>query len=587
MASGKQSPRQKMINMMYLVLTALLALNVTKEILLAFTVIDNSLKKSTANIDVKTVKMGQQLQKLAADNVAAKSALNFSNQTNKEVGDFVNYIHKIKTDLLRYSQGAVNPEDTKIDPVLAFSVEEEKKAEYKFYKEYPWVETKSGDMPNLVSGDNLDDHVRYFNEELAGKRGKELENKINSTRVNLLNILKAASNDPNLGKNPETKSFLTGKMTEIATKTSLLAGTVKDPFSNVSGKVKDHDGNDLNWAEVYMHSTPLAAIFAMLSKIENDAKLMESEVCQTLAESVSAADFKFDAIIPVVSAKTGAVVTGQTYEADILLAAYNSKAQMKVFVNGSSIPVEAGVGKYKVTPQSPGTNQINVKIAFPNPGGGEKQVDAKAEFTAFAPSAAISADALAVLYVGLDNPLSISVGGIDPSNILVRVVSETGGATNARLTGQKGSYKISIPKKQDRTVKIEVAAKLPGGQIKPMGTKIFKIKTVPDPRFICGGIEFKGAVSVQALRMQTAATAILDNFVYEGVKFKIQGYKFMAVGKKTNGPKFANSTSATLDPIKGILGQLGSGDIMQFTDIRAVGPDGAMRVLENASAIVK
>jgi len=57
MAGGKLSARQKMINMMYLVLTALLALNVTKEILLAFTVLDNSLQKSTGNIAVKTEKI--------------------------------------------------------------------------------------------------------------------------------------------------------------------------------------------------------------------------------------------------------------------------------------------------------------------------------------------------------------------------------------------------------------------------------------------------------------------------------------------------------------------------------------------------
>ncbi len=587
MAGGKVSPRQKMINMMYLVLTALLALNVTKEILLAFTVIDNSLKKSTENIDAKTIKMVASLQKTAGENAAAKAALGYSNQAQKVTADFVDNIHKIKTHLLRYSQGATNPDDANIKPEAAFNIDEEKKSEYKFSNGYPWVLTKNGEMPELVAGDNLDDHVRYFNEELQGKRGKDLELAINDTRVKLLDMLKKAQKDPLLAKNPETVSFLQAKMNEIAAKTSLSAGDVKDPFKNVSGKIKDHEGKELNWAEVYMHSTPLAAVFAILSKIENDAKLLESEICQVLGEAVSAADFKFDAIIPVVAAKTGAVVTGQTYEADILLAAYNSKAQMKVFVNGASIPVEAGIGKYKVTPQSPGTNNLKVRISVPKPGGGEETKEADAEYTAFAPSAAISADALSVLYVGLENPISISVGGIDPANYLVRIVGESGGATNAVIKGSKGRYTVSVPKRQDRVVKIQVAAKLPGGQIKPMGEKLFKVKTVPDPRFICGGIEFKGAVSVESLRMQTSSAAILDNFVYEGVKFKIVGYKFMAVGRKTNGPKFANSTSASLDAIKGILGQLSSGDIMSFSDIRAVGPDGATRVLDNVSAIVR
>ena len=587
MAGGKVSPRQKMINMMYLVLTALLALNVTKEILLAFTVIDNSLKKSTANIEVKTVQMVSQLQKIAGDNQAAKAAFGYCNDANKTTSDFIKNIREIKTHLLRYSLGAIDPNDKNIKPEDAFSIKDEARKDYKFFKEFPWVETKNGEMPELKAGDNLDDHVRYFNEELAGKRGKDLEFAINDARVKLLNFLKIAQSDSNLGKNPETRSFLNSKMKELAQKTSLVAGDVNDPFSNKSEKIKDKEGKMLNWSEVYFHSTPLAAVFAILSKTENDAKLLESEICQALAESVSAADFKFDAIIPVVAAKTGAVVTGQTYEADILLAAYNSKADMKVFVNGNSIPVEAGVGKYKVTPQSPGTNNLDVKISVPKPGGGEEIKVGKAEFTAFAPSAAISADALAVLYVGLENPVSISVGGIDPSNYLVRIVNEQGGPTSAKIIGSKGRYKVSIAKRTDAKVKIQVAVKLPDGRVKSMGDKVFKVNRVPDPRFRCGGVEFKGSVNVNALKYQKAATAILDGFVYEGVRFRVTGYKFMAVGRRTNGPKFAKSGSADLGPVKAILDQLGPGDLMTFTDITAVGPDGTERLLDNASAQVK
>ena len=587
MAGGKVSPRQKMINMMYLVLTALLALNVTKEILLAFTVIDNSLKKSTANIEVKTVQMVSQLQKISGDNQAAKAALGYCKDANKTTSEFIKNVRQIKTHLLRYSLGAIDPNDKNIKPENAFSIPDEDRKDYKFFTEFPWVETKNGEMPELKAGDNLDDHVRYFNEELSGKRGKDLELSINETRVKLLNLLKKAQSDSDLGKNAETRSFLSSKLLELSQKTSLTAGDVKDPFSSKSEKIKDKEGNILNWSEVYFHSTPLAAVFAILSKTENDAKLLESEICQTLAESVSAADFKFDAIIPVVAAKTGAVVTGQTYEADILLAAYNSKADMKIFVNGNSIPVEAGVGKYKVTPQSPGTNNLDVKISVPKPGGGEEIKVGKAEFTAFAPSAAISADALAVFYVGLENPVSISVGGIDPSNYLVRIVNEQGGPTSAKIIGSKGRYKVSIAKRTDAKVKIQVAVKLSDGRVKSMGDKVFKVNRVPDPRFRCGGVEFKGSVNANALKYQQAATAVLDGFVYEGVKFRVTGYKFMAVGRRTNGPKFAKSGSADLGPIKAILDQLGPGDLMTFTDITAIGPDGTERLLDNASAQVK
>ena len=52
-----KEPRQKMINLMYLVLTALLALNVSSEILNAFRTVNNSLNNATANIEGKNIQM--------------------------------------------------------------------------------------------------------------------------------------------------------------------------------------------------------------------------------------------------------------------------------------------------------------------------------------------------------------------------------------------------------------------------------------------------------------------------------------------------------------------------------------------------
>ncbi len=56
MGHGKETPRQKMIGMMYLVLTALLALNVSAEVLNAFIMIDKSVRKSTKNFEQKNSK---------------------------------------------------------------------------------------------------------------------------------------------------------------------------------------------------------------------------------------------------------------------------------------------------------------------------------------------------------------------------------------------------------------------------------------------------------------------------------------------------------------------------------------------------
>ncbi len=75
MGHGKETPRQKMIGMMYLVLTAMLALNVSKEVLDAFTLVNDGLTTTTKNF--------------AAENDALYARMNTEYQLNQDkVGDW-------------------------------------------------------------------------------------------------------------------------------------------------------------------------------------------------------------------------------------------------------------------------------------------------------------------------------------------------------------------------------------------------------------------------------------------------------------------------------------------------------------------
>ncbi|MDA0686413.1 MAG: gliding motility protein GldM [Bacteroidetes bacterium] len=550
MAGGKLSARQKMINMMYLVLTALLALNVSKEIIKAFNLIENSLDNSTRNIVQKNNAVLSALQKTASqDNQAAKVAVEKVNEAQKISEALIKKIGQIKTDLLTLSG------DGK-DPKTGRKSDEE-------------GQLVKGGVNELAQGDNMEIHANYFVAEDNGKRGTELQKAINDTRKALLGVLESATNDTGLAKNPETVKFLLDKMKAIEAKTSLYA----EDGTNSSGSKQ-------TWVSMYLEHSPLAGVFAMLSKIENDCRSLEAEVAQALAESVNAADYKFDSLIPVVSSPMSAVLTGQTYEANILLAAYNSKAQMRVLVNGNPIDVVAGVGKYKVTPQSPGSSKYKVGIEVPTPGGGSKLYETEAEYSVFAPQAAISADKMNVFYVGLPNELSVSVGGVDPKNVMVRVSG--GGASLA--SGPGGKYLVRIAAYSQPTCQIQVAAKLPDGRVVPMGNKTFRIKTVPRPTFQAGTVVFRGSsVSRTALSAQNSARAVLDGFVFEDVSFKIVGYRFICVGRRTNGPQKKEVGGSSLAPIKGFLSKLGPGDFVQFDNIRAVGPDGKTIILDNAS----
>ncbi len=553
MAGGKLSPRQKMINMMYLVLTALLALNVSKEIIKAFNLIENSLDNSTKNIVQKNSAVLSSLVKTAVDNKAAAAAVSYCNQVQGISKTLIIRLNGIKNELLLRSGDQKDPKMGR--------------------KQEPEAMLVKGGVAELAQGDNMELHAHYFMIDEGGKNGVELQASINKTRVDMLAIMKKASMDPILSASPETQKMLLDRMKAIEEKTSLYANNSLNS-----------SGTEESWISMYLEHSPLAGVFAMLSKVENDSRSMEAEVMQALAESVNAADYKFDKLIPVVSSATSAVLTNQMYEANILLAAYNSKAQMIVTVNGRPIEVVDGVGKYKVTSSSPGSQKYKVGIQVPKPnGGGSDNYETEAEYSVFAPQAAISADELNVLYVGLPNPISVSVGGVDPKNVTVSVV---GGGVSLRAA-KPGQFNALVPVRNGNDCFIKVTAKLPDGRTVSMGDKKFKIRNVPKPVFKAGTVGFSGPISLSALKVQANAVAALDNFVYDGVKYDVLSYRFTCIGRRTNGPKIMTANGASLTPIQAYLKMLGPGDLIQFDQIKAIGPDKTPKFLDNVGGAVQ
>lgn len=552
MAGGKVSARQKMINMMYLVLTALLALNVSKEIIKAFNLIENSLDNSTKNIVQKNTAVLGSLVKTAAENKAAAAAVSYCNQVQGISKALIDRLNGIKNELLLRSGDQKDPKMGR--------------------KQEPEALLVKGGVAELAQGDNMEVHGNYFMVENEGKNGTDLQDAINKARIDMLAVMKKASNDAILAASPETKKMLLDRMKAIEEKTSLYANNATNS-----------SGTEQSWVSMYLEHSPLAGVFAMLSKVENDSRSMEAEVMQALAESVNAADYKFDKLIPVVSASTSAVLTNQTYEANILLAAYNSKAQMIVTVNGRPIEVVDGVGKYKVTSASPGSQKYKVGIQVPKPnGGGSDNYETEAEYSVFAPQAAISADELNVVYVGLPNPISVSVGGVDPKNVNVSV---TGGGVSLRPS-KPGQYNALIPVRNGNECMINVTAKLPDGRTVSMGSKKFKVRNVPRPVFKAGSVGFSGPISLSAMKVQANAVAALDNFVYDGVKYDVLSYRFTCIGRRTNGPKIQVVNGSSLAPIASFLKMLGPGDLIQFDQIKVIGPDKVPKFLDNVGGSV-
>ncbi|MCK6649181.1 MAG: hypothetical protein L6Q66_05970, partial [Bacteroidia bacterium] len=105
MAGGKETPRQKMIGMMYLVLTALLALNVSKEILNAFVIIEESLNVTNENFDTKNGLLYEKFAKAAMENPdRAKPWQTKALKVQKESKELCAFIDDIKSQLYQKIQ---------------------------------------------------------------------------------------------------------------------------------------------------------------------------------------------------------------------------------------------------------------------------------------------------------------------------------------------------------------------------------------------------------------------------------------------------------------------------------------------------
>ncbi len=372
-----KEPRQLMINLMYLVLTALLALNVSAEVMNAFYSLDKGLKNSnniveTTNDQILTNIVMQADAYKNPQNEAFRDAAVRADQITK---DFTVYVQGLWDDLFEAAGGP--------DPN---------------HPEQP-KRSKDKDVTTrmFVLGTNE-------NPSLHDGVGFALEQRIQATRDSLL--------------------ALVGGDTLIAKAMPLK---VEEDWKTTKDKT--------SWADWKFRQMPVAAVFPLLTKIIADAKASSTTVLNHLYQQVSGEDIKFDAFEPVISAPKGYVIKGERYKADIFLSAFStsSAGNTRISVNGASIPVKDGKGTYEVVANRIGENRFNVNITVVNPlTKEEKYYKKEFVYEVGERSVAISADKMNVFYIGVDNPVSVSAAGISSNELRVNI---SGGGGSISRTG--------------------------------------------------------------------------------------------------------------------------------------------------------
>lgn len=560
MASGKQTPRQKMINMMYLVLTALLAMNVSKSILESFVAIDEGQITTRNALADKLEGQMNTFEQRAQEN-SAKYGENYekAKQVQDAAKSLVTHINKIKAKTIALTEG-VPMEDVyneKQDTVIALKLV--------MNKDNYDVNTRV--MYGLgESADPDPDPSASENPEGYNYRAAELRKRLEAFRDLVVN---------NFPKNQE------------------LVNSTNNMF-NFDGLI-DAEKQPVEWERLNFYHVPLAASTSLLSKLQSDVLSVESDAIGAIFEAVEGKTYKFNELTEAVIPEATYITQGGKFRAEVFLAAFDNTNEptillgdpgvkydsIKEELTGNSIQLEndGPKGLVEITGSSLGPQHREGMIIFKPSGMAEKRVGFNLDYTVAAPALVVSPTKMNVVYRGLNNPVAISVAGFKDSDLSPSV-------TNGKLTKGANGWEIT-GLGSGKTAVVSCSAKMPDGTSKSVGQVEFRVKNVPDPVAFFGG---KGAgdtsIGKGELRAAQGVAARLQDFEFDGVRFKVTQFKLTMIVKGQPIEKIAKGNKLTAE-MQAMVKGAKSGQSVYISNIKAVGPDGNPRKLGGLALKVK
>ena len=421
MAGAKMSPRQRMINMMYLVLTALLALNVSKEVLNSFFEVNLGIVKTTESLNDKNVDTYQSFED-ATNQKKVEGYKNLSNEVQPISSALVETIQSMKYALvLEVDKGVYLGEsslDDEGEPI------EENELTIPF--DELTSQQKSSKIVYLNAKDDRNSSTTLFNPEnktgqpnVDGKGlASVLKDEIDNYRLSLLDILNRA----------ETSGLVAEGSTISVVKEIQTTLEIKEGY----GK------KNVSWEKYNFYDMPAVGALTLLSKWQADIKRMESEVISFLASNIDASSLKFTSARATTIPSTPFVLRGEEFKSTIFLTSWDETASPEIYIgdydsiadgNGGfklelknqspPIPLNnKGQGLYSVRGGSvgPKTYRGFIKILQDD---GDQYYPFSGNYIVAQESYTVSPTNMNILYTVISNPISVSVAGYQPDQISI------------------------------------------------------------------------------------------------------------------------------------------------------------------------
>lgn len=529
-----ETPRQQMIGMMYLVLTAMLALNVSKDILQAFNVVDDTLAISTKNLKTAVDARYDGLYAINEQsdnwNESVQLAQEEAKKLKKMTNDMVTYIETLRWDLTKECEG--NSDDVK-------EAEANAKGKVPFLPVGKMEAKDNFDKPTtFMLGTAKDDGTD------PNCKANELKNKLDEYKKNL----EALINNPLYGED---------KIANV--KKDLKCLETNDAENAGTGKTE-------TWAyNTFFHMIQGGAA-VVFSKLVNDVKAAEASVLDCIMSSVGTVEMSFGSYTGRSLAKSHVLFAGETYETQLVVAALDPEQELEVHYK---------VGVDSLAETDPGTvlngNATGVELSIPNNGVGEHKVagyiiaknkkTGKKEYYHFNDTyqvvnkgaVTISADKMNVLYAGIANPVT----GAGGSNLSVSFPG-----CSVASAGGSGKYNVTPPASMvGQTITATVSAD------KESSSMSFRVKKVPDPYSMAGGV-YGGKKSPSELNANPFVVAkTSEDFVFD-LKWKVVSFTAEVI-EKDMLESYPCTGGAFSQNLKDRIAKSKKNTVISFTNIKA------------------
>lgn len=492
MAQSKLSPRQKMINMMYLIFIAMMALNMSKEVLSAFGLLDERLTESNQAADARISAFMADLGTKASEQPDQYGAVKVkADQVNAVSQELDNFIEGLKNDLIEKAR--LKPED-----MNNYEVQDVK--------------------------DHLDQML--FNGDKYTELGDEFLAKLNNYRTQVIEIL----GDDN--------------------RYDAIVADINRKFN--TEPVTRRDGVEERWLNYHYEGFPLIASKTKFTQLQNDIRNTETEILQAMLAGQQAAALSFTQYNTLLESTKTAYYAGEEFDGGIVLGRKDPNTRpnrVELTLDGRPLTedqyvIENGKVRLKISAGAPGDHKIEGNLIFVEDGK-DTEIPVNVSFaTITKPNAAvIAADKMNVVYRGVDNPMTISIPGIADNNV---------NASAAGLSKVSGSKYVMRPG-SGREVVITASGTLPDGQ-RISTTSPFRIKDIPRPTGTVRGEDGGGGpirMERQGLEIASIGATLVD-FDFD-LNLSVSSFSFKVAGQPTirvSGNKLNNEAKSALRKAK-------------------------------------